>query len=126
MDALKEQVGGSHYMNLKMQPIELITRMELSFIQGNIVKYITRYMHKNGLEDLKKCIHYAKLGMQFEEVKQKELRLLNIAYQYIRVNEMSKQQGNVIVCTVNKEYMKLIRIVQQIAKEEYLEDIEGL
>ena len=47
-NALRTQVGGTHYKGLVIQPIELIIIAKLSFIQGNIVKYITRYKNKNG------------------------------------------------------------------------------
>ena len=66
MNPLQEQIGGSHYKNFKMQPIELITKTRCSFIQGNIVKYISRYKEKNGKQDLEKIIHYAKLALKLK------------------------------------------------------------
>ena len=45
------QVGGSHYKDFKIQPIEFITANKLSFIQASIIKYICRYDKKNGKED---------------------------------------------------------------------------
>jgi len=68
MDALKEQIGGSHYKTFKIQPIEFVHKNNLSFIQGNIIKYICRYKTKNGIEDLKKIKHYVDLliGMEYE------------------------------------------------------------
>lgn len=66
MDALKTQVGGNHYQQLKIQPVEFIHANELNFLAGNVVKYVTRYKHKNGLEDLKKARHYLDLLMQLE------------------------------------------------------------
>ena len=54
----REQVGGSHYKNKKIQPIDYIMNNELGFCEGNVVKYITRYRDKNGLEDLKKAKQY--------------------------------------------------------------------
>ena len=66
MSALKEQVGGSHYQGLKIQPIEYITKNSLTFSEGNIVKYISRHRNKNKDEDIKKVIHYAKLILELE------------------------------------------------------------
>lgn len=54
----REQVGGIHYKNKKIQPIDYIMDNELGFCEGNVVKYITRYKDKNGLEDLKKAKQY--------------------------------------------------------------------
>ena len=60
--ALNRQVGGEHYKNdFKIQPIEFITANKLSFIQGNVIKYICRYDKKNGKEDIDKAIHYCEL-----------------------------------------------------------------
>ena len=56
---LVNQVGGQHYKrNVLNQPIHFIHDNELSFNQGNVVKYISRYKDKNGVEDIKKVIHY--------------------------------------------------------------------
>ena len=41
-----------------IQPIEYIKANKLGFHEGNIVKYITRYKEKNGLEDLQKVQWY--------------------------------------------------------------------
>lgn len=47
MKATDVQIGGSHYKDMAMQPIELITALRCSFIQGCIIKYISRYKAKN-------------------------------------------------------------------------------
>lgn len=53
-----KQIGGSHYEIQAIEPIEYITKNKLGFCEGNIVKYVTRYKLKNGLEDLKKAQWY--------------------------------------------------------------------
>ena len=58
MSELDKQVGGSHYQDFAIQPLEFITKNKLSYIQGNIIKYVVRYEQKNGIEDLDKAIHY--------------------------------------------------------------------
>ena len=65
--ALDRQVGSSqHYKDFKIQPIEFITANKLSFIQGNVIKYICRYDKKNGREDIDKAIHYCELLKELE------------------------------------------------------------
>ena len=59
--ATKRQIGGKHYNRFKIQPIEFITKNKLSFIQGNIIKYVCRYDKKNGNQDIDKAIHYCEL-----------------------------------------------------------------
>ena len=58
---LNNQVGGTHYKTMKIQPVEFILANDLDFCQGNIIKYTCRYKQKGGVEDLKKVIHYAQL-----------------------------------------------------------------
>jgi len=56
--AIEKQVGGNHYSNLGISPIEIIEANGLDFFEGNAVKYLLRYKEKNGVEDLKKAIWY--------------------------------------------------------------------
>lgn len=66
ISSLKQQYGGNHYKGLAIEPIEYAYKNNLDFFQGNVVKYITRFRDKNGLEDLKKAKHYIDLLIQFE------------------------------------------------------------
>ena len=68
-DPLTAQVGGDHYKNLVIQPVEYITANNLSYLQGSVIKYVTRYQNKNGVEDLQKAIHFVKMMIQEEEDK---------------------------------------------------------
>jgi hypothetical protein len=63
---LEKQEGGQHYKDLKIQPIEYIHANNLGYIEGNIVKYVTRHSQKNGAEDIKKVIHYCELLLELE------------------------------------------------------------
>ena len=55
---MREQIGGTHYSNLAIEPIDFITANNLGFCEGNIVKYIARWKAKNEIEDLKKARWY--------------------------------------------------------------------
>lgn len=70
MSALNTQVGGGHYKNFEIQPLEFTMRNNLDFIQGNVIKYICRHKTKNGVEDLKKVIHYAQLAIELQYGKE--------------------------------------------------------
>ena len=59
--ALDRQVGGGHYKDLEIQPIEYIVKNKMDYCEANIVKYITRHALKGGVEDIDKVIHYAEL-----------------------------------------------------------------
>ena len=60
------QVGGNHYKNMKIQPIDYIQANDLGFCAGNVVKYVSRYQSKNGVEDLRKARHYIDLLIEAE------------------------------------------------------------
>lgn len=65
-----EQVGGTHYKSMKIQPVEFILANDLGFCEGNIIKYTCRYKQKGGVQDLKKVIHYAELLIKSLEEQQ--------------------------------------------------------
>ena len=58
MSALDNQVGGDHYKKKAIQPIEYIMANNLDFCEGNVVKYITRWRDKGGVEALRKIKQY--------------------------------------------------------------------
>ncbi len=60
------QIGGKHYTELAIQPDEYAHKNGLSFMQGNAIKYITRYKFKNGKEDLLKAISVIQKLIEFE------------------------------------------------------------
>ena len=59
-----KQIGGSHYKDFHIQPYEFISKNDLSFFQGNVIKYVCRYKNKNGIQDLEKIIHYCELEIK--------------------------------------------------------------
>ena len=52
------QHGGDHYQKLPIQTWDYIHENDIGYLAGNVIKYVTRYKDKNGLEDLKKARHY--------------------------------------------------------------------
>lgn len=69
MSALSEQPGGSHYKDKAIQPVQYIHANGLGFCEGNVVKYVSRWREKNGLEDLLKARHYIDLLIELEGLK---------------------------------------------------------
>ena len=65
MSALNKQIGGNHYQT-KIQPIDYIYENQLGFIEGNVIKYVSRHRYKNGAEDIKKAIHYLEILLDKE------------------------------------------------------------
>lgn len=65
--AAVKQVGGTHYQKA-IQPWDIIREWKLDYWRGNVVKYVLRCNEKNGIEDLKKAIHYLEYAIEnYEE-----------------------------------------------------------
>jgi hypothetical protein len=60
------QVGGDHYSKYAIQPTEYIIKNKLNFCEGNVVKYVTRWRDKGGVDDLKKAKHYIDMLIETE------------------------------------------------------------
>ena len=62
-----KQIGGNHYKNLSIQPVDYIVENNLTYLEGNIIKYITRHRRKgDGKKDIEKVIHYAEMILEME------------------------------------------------------------
>lgn len=64
--ALDTQVGGAHYKDLKIQPVEFIHANNIGYFEGNVIKYVSRWRSKNGIADLEKAKHYIELLIELE------------------------------------------------------------
>ncbi len=70
---LDTQVGGNHYKSLPIQVVEYNFFNDIPYIEGNIIKHITRWRTKNGIngiQDLEKAKHYIELLIELEKRKQ--------------------------------------------------------
>lgn len=65
-----QQVGGTHYRDMAIQPVEYITKNKLPFLEGNVVKYISRHRKKDGRRDIEKAIHCLQLLLELEYEKE--------------------------------------------------------
>jgi Protein of unknwon function (DUF3310) len=71
-DVKSAQVGGDHYQKAALQPWDIFLAWGLDPWAANVVKYILRFPHKNGLEDLKKAKHYVDFLIEhYDEVHEK-------------------------------------------------------
>lgn len=66
MSALDEQVGGEHYKSLAIQPVEFIHTNGIGYVEGCVIKYVTRWRSKGGLDDLLKARHYLDVLIELE------------------------------------------------------------
>lgn len=65
--AFDQQVGGCHYTNNQIQPFEYSMSNRLDPMQHTIIKYVTRFRSKGGIEDLEKARHTIDLLIEWEK-----------------------------------------------------------
>ena len=66
MSALDKQVGGSHYRQGTIQPVQYIESNKLGFLEGSVLKRITRHDKEGGKgrQDIEKAIHELQLMLE--------------------------------------------------------------
>lgn len=65
-NALGTQVSGGHYLGFEIQPVEFINANNLDFLQGSVIKYISRHKLKGKQADVEKAIHFCKLIIELQ------------------------------------------------------------
>lgn len=68
-DPTHAQVGGDHYAKMAIQPEEYIAENDIGYHEGCVIKYVSRWKDKGGLEDLRKARHFLDLKIVREEKK---------------------------------------------------------
>lgn len=67
MSSFDHQEGGSHYKGKNIQPAEYCMANGIGFMEGSVVKYVTRWREKGGVEDLKKARHFLEMLIEYEQ-----------------------------------------------------------
>ena len=67
MSPLSTQIGGDHYTKLAIQPMQYSMKNGLDPLQHTIIKYVTRFRDKAGIEDLEKAKHCIDMLIEFEK-----------------------------------------------------------
>jgi hypothetical protein len=78
MSANEQQVGGDHYKAKEHQPWDVITEWGLGFLDGNVVKYMSRWRQKGGVNDLRKARHYLDKLIETETARLEHLAALQV------------------------------------------------
>ena len=65
MSVNDSQVGGTHYQS-PIQTWDYIIANDLNYLEGNVVKYVSRHRQKHGVEDLRKAMHYLQKLIEVE------------------------------------------------------------
>lgn len=77
MSANDKQINGDHYRG-SIQTWDYIVANDLGFLEGNIVKYVTRFRKKNGVQDLEKAQHYLQKLIEVEHERLRRASNTNV------------------------------------------------
>lgn len=102
------QVGGTHY-DMVIQPMEFSIANDLDACQHTIIKYVSRFKAKNGLEDLKKALHTIDLYDELIDVSflKDEWMPRISAFKYCSENGMSQEQYDIVETVYNLQGIDL-------------------
>lgn len=120
MKVLDSQVGGSHYKCLPYQPVEFCARTQMNFIQGSIIKYVSRHRQKNGLQDLQKALHFAELAIELKP-KGHQLRIPEQAqvklFLDMNKNFLTFDERILIKAVTLQDWSTAIMLIKEISKQ---------
>lgn len=113
------QIGGNHYKKMPFQPVELFAKTHCTAFQANIWKYISRYKFKNGEEDVRKCMHYAKLAKEFECNGNLHYKKVFLADRFCIVNGIKGLAESIIQNAARDNYDDVIEDCELLLQKEY-------
>ena len=79
MSANDTQISGNHYKGKPLQVWDFVAANNLGYFEGNIVKYVSRWKDKGGVDDLRKAKHYIEKLIELEtqvKTEHKGVRLI--------------------------------------------------
>jgi hypothetical protein len=68
LSSLYTQIGGSHYKDFKIQPVEFCFINNIPYLEATAIKYLCRWRNKGGLQDLEKAKHFIDLLIDLEDL----------------------------------------------------------
>lgn len=91
---LDTQVGGNHYKNLAIQPVEYIFKNNLGYFEGCVIKYVTRWKDKGGVQDLEKAKHFLELLIDQQEQHAKDGMLSLVQEELVECEDQKDVPAN--------------------------------
>ena len=104
MSANDKQVAGNHYKTMTddiPQHWDIVSMHNLDYFQGQITKYVMRWKNKNGVQDLKKALHfiekYIELNSPKEELTQVAIKKYPDDYQEQLAEKMARMRKDAMI-----------------------------
>lgn len=117
VEATEVQVGGDHYLKLPYQPIRLICELDMSFIQGCIIKYIARHANKNKAQDVAKAKHYAELALTYNHQKLMRISASKELFAFCLENKLGGIETALVRLTAENNYREIIVLCDRLIND---------
>ena len=111
----KYNIIPTYYHQGDYDVIQFCNDNDIDFVTGNIIKYITRYKYKNGIEDLRKAQEYLKrLKSKWVECK---ISLADLIH-FNTENGLDYTQGKIIELVISKKYILAKNVLNDLIEKE--------
>ena len=109
----KDNIIPTYYHKGNYDVIQFCNDNDIDFVTGNIIKYITRYKYKNGIEDLKKAREYIRRsnGMEYE------ISLADLVHFNLE-NNLDYTQGKIIELMLESEIAQAENVLNDLIEKE--------
>lgn len=101
MNALSKQIGGGHYKDQAIQPIEFGMANRLDDCAFSTLKYVSRHATKNGLQDLEKAYHFVELREVLATDAHRVDEWVVTMQDYCTVNKLPAEESAVLLELAN-------------------------
>lgn len=101
--------GGNHYERLKIEPVKIFVAFHFNWFQGEILKYVSRFLYKNGVQDLNKSIHIADMAVDLKVINGNRNRKAN--YYSYTLNKYKYLKDLVSDYTRQFEYEEYVTVI---------------
>lgn len=128
MNVLDTQVGGTHYTDMKTQPLDLIVGLGLSFLQGNAIKYLSRYPRKGGVADLLKARDYCRKAHALLDSKPTtecyQTRATRAVDAHCEANGLPDKVAEAMLKAILYQWREAAKLIDELVADSTLEAIE--
>lgn len=118
MQANDRQVGGDHYKT-SIEPWDYILSNGIDFMEGNIIKYVSRARSKNGANDYQKALHYTEKLIEHRETRMVAggtIGGINLK-DFALANELTQAEENIVLIMSRNADVSDLRIAKLILEQ---------
>ena len=124
-DAMTRMIGGTHYTKLAIQPTEFAQRNRLDFCIGSILKYLSRWRAKNGVEDLRKARHFVEIRESFPDDAVPAAHQAISMFRYVAMNAIPASDAEALY-RLSAYYLAPSESLRRRAAERLIEEIDRM